>query len=148
MSDIKTHTVATLAEDYLTCCEMTEAEAMENAQHIFQYVQAVDDTSTIRRKERLMPFFWLKHTVTEPEKFAAYRKYLDDNEGVPPEWAEDEGIGCEIALIPFLSKGDESPTVFYLPVLLQPTGFKDQSGRVALAQFQVVDWEDKSNKIA
>lgn len=146
-TDIKTHTVDTLAEDYLICCEMTEAEAKENAAHLFEYVLAVDDTSTIRRKEKLMPFFWLKHTVTDTEKFNAYREHIRTHEGQPPEWAETEGFGCDIALVPFLSKGEESITEFYVPILLQPTEFKDQHGQTAIAQSQVIDWQDKSNTI-
>jgi hypothetical protein len=146
-NEIKVHTVDTLAEDYLACCDMTEAEAKENALHLYQYVLAVDDTGTVRRTETLMPFFWLKHTVTDAEKFQAYREHLRTNDGQPPEWAAEEGFGCHIALVPFLSKGEDTQSEFYLPILLQPTEFKDQSGQVALAQSQVIDWQDKSNKI-
>lgn len=144
---IKTHTVKTLAEDYLICCEMTEEQAKENAEHIFNYVLAVDDSSTIRRKEKMMPFFWLKHTVTDAAKFETYRQYLRDNEGQQPEWAETEGFGCDITLVPFLSKANESITEFYVPILLQPTEFKDQHGQSAIAQNRVIDWQDKSNTI-
>lgn len=146
-TDIKTHSIATLAEDYLICCEMTEADAMKNAAHVYEHVLVVDDAGNIRNHERLMPFFWLKHTITDAEQFQAYQDYLGEHDGEAPEWAETEGIGCEIALLPFLNKGEDTPTEIYVPILLQPTDFKDQAGQIALAQTQVIEWQDRSNTI-
>lgn len=147
-TDVKTSTVETLTEEYMICGEISEAEARKNAAHIFEYVLAVDETGVIRRKERMQPFFWLKHNVTDPEKFQAYRDHLRTHDGKPPEWAKTEGFGCQITIVPFLSKGEETVTEFYLPVLLQPMGIQDESGQIALAQTQVIDWQDKSKTIS
>lgn len=145
---MKNHTVRMLARQYLECCQMTETAATENAAHIFSHVVAIDDSGTIRRKEKMMPFFWLKHTITDAARFQAYRKHLVTHDGKVPDWAINEGFGCDIALVPFLNKGEETPTEFYIPILLTPTEFSSDDGRTALAQTQVIDWQDNSGRIS
>lgn len=146
-NDIKTHNVATLAEDYLTCCEMAEADAAKNAAHIFDHLLVIDETGNIRTHDRLMPFFWLKHTITDAAQFEAYQAYLQEHDGEAPAWAETKGIGCEIELLPFLDKGPDTDRIIHVPILLQPTGFKDQSGQEAFAQTHITEWQDRSNTI-
>lgn len=146
-TEVNNETVQALARDYRTCCEINEADAARNAAHIFEYVLAVDETGKIRRKESMIPFCWLKHVVTDAEKFQAYREHLRANSGQKPDWAK-EGFGCQISIVPFLSKGEDTVSEFYLPILLQPMGVQDKSGNIALAQTQVIDWQDKSNTIS
>jgi hypothetical protein len=146
-TDIKIHTITTLAEDYLLCYEMSEADAAKNAAHLFEHVLVIDAEGNIRNHERLMPFFWLKHTITDSSLFDSYQTYLQEHDGEAPDWAETKGIGCDIELLPFLDKGADSETVIHVPILLQPTEFKDQSGQTAIAQTNINEWQDRSNTI-
>lgn len=138
--------VTKLAEAYLEILDISQEDAVQNAQYIYKNVIAKDEQDVTYMGETMEPMVKVIEYILNPEKSDAYVAYVEKH-GSEPEWANDNDFGLQGMMLPYLAPTppEHADAHIYYAAVSQ-TGYKNEDGKEALMVSEIIHIEDFKKK--